>query len=71
MASKSDAYDGACPSCGHVFMLADLRRMAVGDGWQRWIRVRLPNNTEALVAFDDFDPQTMTALPQVRPPGGD
>ena len=58
-APESDAHDGICPSCGHVFSLVDLRRMAVGDGWQRWIQVRLPNGRVTPVRFDEFDPQTM------------
>jgi hypothetical protein len=63
--ASSDAYDGRCPSCGRTFTLADLRRMAVGDGWQRWILARLPDGSEKLVRFDEFDPLTMTALDQV------
>jgi hypothetical protein len=60
--ASSDAYDGRCPSCRHTFTLADLRRMAVGDGWQRWILARLPDGSEKLVRFDEFDPFTMNAL---------
>jgi hypothetical protein len=59
MSRSSDAYDGQCPTCGHVFTLADLKRMAVGDGWQRWIMVSMPDGTRQPVRFDDFDPQTM------------
>jgi hypothetical protein len=43
-----------------VFTLADLKRMAVGDGWQRWIMVTMPDGTRQPVRFDDFDPRTMT-----------
>lgn len=55
----SDAFDGACPDCGHVFTLMDLARMARGDGFQRHIAVRLPDGTRAVVSFDELDPIRM------------
>jgi hypothetical protein len=66
MSQSSDAYDGRCPECGHVFTLADLARMAVGDGWERYLWARLPDGREALVSFGDFDPATMVALAEVK-----
>jgi hypothetical protein len=65
LSQSSDAYDGLCPSCGHVFTLADLKRMAVGDGWQRWVMVEVDGKRQP-VRFDDFDPQTMTPAAQTR-----
>jgi hypothetical protein len=40
--------------------------MAVGDGWQRWIMARLGDGRMMPVRFDEFDPQTMLALPTSR-----
>jgi hypothetical protein len=67
---SSDAYDGRCPQCGHVFTLVDLARMAQGDGWQPWVWARLPDGREALVRFGDFSPETMVAAPEAveQPP---
>jgi hypothetical protein len=66
MPQSSDAYDGLCPSCGHVFTLAELKRMAVGDGWQqRWIMVEVDGKRQP-VRFDDFDPRTMTQAVRTR-----
>jgi len=62
MSKVSAAYDGQCPSCGRVFTLADLRRMAVGDGAQRWLWAKMPDGAEQIVSFDDFNPATMTAI---------
>lgn len=70
MGTPSDAFDGVCPDCGHVFTLADLRRMAVGDGWQRWIWARLPDGSEKPVRFDEFNPRTMVALTPPENPAG-
>ena len=33
--------------------------MALGDGFQRDLAVRLADGTRAVVAFDDYDPLTM------------
>lgn len=64
----SDAFDGACPDCGHVFTLMDLARMARGDGFQRHIAVRLPDGSRAVVSFDDLDPIRMQYwAPSVEP----
>ena len=35
----SAPYDGKCPNCAHEFTLADLGRMATGDGWERYLWV--------------------------------
>lgn len=56
-----------CPSCGHAFTLVDLKTMAVGDGYQRFLPVRLENGEETVVSFDDFNPSTMTYLPPSEP----
>ena len=64
----ADPYDGKCPDCGHVFSLADLKRMAIGDGWQRYLWVVLPNGERTYVAFDEFNPATMK--PTSPGPGG-
>ena len=61
--ASSNAYDGKCPHCGHTFTLADLRHMAVGDGWQRYIRVQLADASIKAVAFDDFDPGDRRSTP--------
>ncbi len=45
-----------------MFTLADLSRMAVGDGWERYIMARLPDDTEKPVPFGEFNSQTMTPL---------
>ena len=31
--------DGLCPRRGHSFSLADLKRMAQGDGWRRMVAI--------------------------------
>jgi hypothetical protein len=41
--------------------------MAVGDGWQRHLAVRLRDGTRAVVAFDDYDPLTMTPWEELGP----
>ena len=53
---------GNCPTCGHEFSLADLKWMAVGDGWQRWVPCILPDGTRTAVTFDDYAPWCMTPL---------
>lgn len=71
MSQPSDAYNGVCPKCGCVFTLADLSRMAVGDGWERWLWVRMPNGSECPVRFGDFNPAEMrelTSVPAVLTP---
>jgi len=55
-------FDAGCPSCGHSFTLANLKRMAVGDGWQRYLWVELPNGKHAFVSFDQFVPATMRPI---------
>jgi hypothetical protein len=50
--ADSDAHNGNCPQCGHSFTLAELKTMATGDGWQRFIPVALPDGTRAVVSFD-------------------
>ncbi len=52
-------YDGKCPECGHEFELAELKRMAVGDGWERYLQVILPTGKRAAVGFCDYNPATM------------
>jgi hypothetical protein len=64
MSQSSDAYDGSCPECGHVFSLVDLARMAVGDGWERWICAKLADGSRRLVRFGEFNPATMAASPR-------
>ena len=56
-------YDGKCPSCGHEFSLADLKRMAIGDGWERYLWVTLPTGERRVVSFGDYNPATMHADP--------
>ncbi|MDT3683836.1 MAG: hypothetical protein RO009_02185 [Pseudorhodoplanes sp.] len=56
----SDAYDGCCPNCGKVYTLAELKKMAVGDGWQRYLRVIDREGVVRVVSFDEFVPTTMT-----------
>ena len=52
-------YDGKCPDCGHEFSLVDLKRMAIGDGWDRYLWVILPTGERKNVSFDDYNPATM------------
>jgi hypothetical protein len=58
-------FKDSCPKCGHSFTLADLREMAVGDGFQRHMFVRLPDGTERVVSFDELHPPTMTVIPEL------
>jgi len=51
-----------CPACGHKFTLADLKQMAIGDGWQRFLLVRLTDGSETVVSFDEFAPNVMTPI---------
>jgi hypothetical protein len=60
--NPSDAYNGCCTGCGRVFNLADLKHMAVGDGWQRYLRVIDRHGQERVVSFDDFLPHSMTPI---------
>ena len=55
-------FDKCCPSCGHEFTLPDLKKMAVGDGWQRFFLVRYADGDEGVVSFDDFDPVSMEPI---------
>lgn len=64
MSDASPPHDGKCPQCAHVFTLAELKRMAVGDGFQRYIFVESADGP-ALVSFSDYDPLTMR--PIIRP----
>lgn len=43
--------------------------MAVGDGVQKWLWARLPDGTEKVITFDQFNPATMTALDRPSPVG--
>jgi hypothetical protein len=54
-------YDSKCPSCGHEFSLADLKRMAVGGGWQRMLLIENKADPRGFshVSFDEFDPVNM------------
>jgi hypothetical protein len=61
MADASPPFDNACPQCGHTFSLSDLKRMAVGDGFQRYILVETPAGPKP-VSFTDFDPVRMKPL---------
>ena len=56
----SAPYDDKCPNCGHEFSLADLKYMAIGDGWERRLWVTLPTGELVDVAFGDYNPATMT-----------
>ena len=56
-------YDGKCPNCGHEISLAELKRMAIGDGWERYLRVALPNGERKTVSFSDYNPATMRIVP--------
>ena len=43
------------------FSLADLKRMATGDGWQRLVRIEDAHDPLGyrVVTFDDYRPHTM------------
>ncbi|RVT93725.1 hypothetical protein [Sphingomonas crocodyli] len=56
----SDPFPKPCPKCGHTFTLAELKTMAVGDGWRRFIIVEEKDGTLQPVDFNDFEPSTMT-----------
>jgi hypothetical protein len=53
------AFDGNCPSCSHTFTLAQLKEMAVGDGWQRYLTVIDHRGVRRVVSFDEFNPASM------------
>lgn len=55
-------FDPCCPRCGHEFTLADLKKMAVGDGWQRFFLVRRSDGAEMVVSFDEFEPLDMVPI---------
>jgi len=55
-------FRSTCPDCGHSFSLSELKMMAVGDGWQRFLLVRLADGTEDVVSFDEFEPASMVAI---------
>jgi hypothetical protein len=59
MIRASDAFDGKCPNCGHHIALAELKRMAVGDGWQRYLAIAGVNGKPAIVSFDEYCPDSM------------
>jgi hypothetical protein len=66
----SPPFDPKCPCCGHLFSLADLRRMAVGDGFDRLIWIAKADGSRQAVSFDEYNPATMTPaaiLPRVAP----
>ena len=52
----------SCPSCEHTFSLAELKEMAVGDGYERMIVVRFEDGSEGTVWFDDYEPLCMTDI---------
>lgn len=54
----AEPFSPCCPDCGRSFTLAELKHMAVGDGWQRHLRVNSDRGTE-VVSFDEFAPATM------------
>ena len=56
-------YDGKCPNCDHEFTLADLKRMATGDGWERYLWATLPTGERVNVGFNDYNPATMQPDP--------
>ena len=60
MTHPFDCNDGKCPDCGRVFTLAELKQMAEGDGWRRYMIVRLQSGQRAVVSFSEFNPATMT-----------
>lgn len=62
MTGMGRPFRGECPSCGHKLGLDDLKMMAVGDGWQRFLLVRHKDGSEEVVSFDDFNPATMEAI---------
>jgi hypothetical protein len=55
----SDSFIGRCPSCGYTLGLAELKRMAVGDGWQRYLAVESDRGERVVVSFDEYNPTTM------------
>ena len=63
MSKHPHTHDGVCPDCGHIFSLAELKRMAVGDGRERHLPVILPDGQRKVVSFDEFAPNAMTPLP--------
>lgn len=59
----SDPFPKPCPNCGHALSLADLKTMAVGDGFRRFIFVIGADGKPEPVDFNEFDPATMTVFP--------
>jgi hypothetical protein len=57
-----DPFRPNCPDCGHRFSLADLKTMAIGDGWERYILVEAADGKREVVSFTDFNPATMKPL---------
>lgn len=55
----SDPFPKPCPNCGHAFTLAELKTMAVGDGWRRFIFIVGEDGNPLPVDFNDFNPATM------------
>ncbi len=45
-----------------MFMLADLKRMATEDGWQRRMMVVMGDGERKPVTFDEYDPSGMTPV---------
>ncbi len=43
-------------------MLADLKRMAMGDGWQRRMMVVAGDGERRVVTFEEYDPMSMTPV---------
>ena len=60
MATKP--FQERCPQCGNIFTLAELKEMAVGDGYMRHLLVRKYDGTECVVSFDEFDPHSMCVI---------
>jgi hypothetical protein len=52
-------FDRACRDRGHVLSPGDLRRTAVGDGFERCIVARAEHGTRQVVRFDGYDPVRM------------
>lgn len=56
---KPHVCSGACPDCGQAFSPFELKRMLVGDGWQRYLGVRLRDGKKTAVTQSEYDPATM------------
>jgi hypothetical protein len=54
----STPFKEKCPCCGHKFSLSELKAMAVGDGWQRYLTID-DNGKRVVVSFDAYSPAFM------------